>query len=85
MSLPLQPVTLTPEQIGDLDRKLAVMRHNVNNSLAMLVATAEIMRRKPESAIRFANSFTEQPQKIAEEIKQFSELLQTTLRMNQEG
>ncbi len=84
MGLPNQTVNLTPEQIGEIDKKLGKMRHNVNNSLAMLVATAELMRRKPESAARFADSFTDQPQKIADEIRRFSEDRQSSLGTNRD-
>ena len=85
MSLTNQTLNLTPERIGDIEKKLAIMRHNVNNSLAILVATAEIMGRKPEAALRFADSFSEQPQKIVEEIRKFSEALQSSLGMNKNG
>ncbi len=79
MGLPNQTVNLTPDQIGAINQKLGHMRHNVNNSLAMLVATAELMRRKPESVVRFVDLFTEQPQNIADEIRKFSEDLQQSL------
>ncbi len=81
MDLPNQSVNLTPQQIVEIDKKLATMRHNVNNCLAMLVATAELMRRKPETVARFAESFADQPQKIADEIKKFSEDLRASLGM----
>ena len=47
MPLPNQPVTLNVEQIGELNRKLSTLRHDVNNGLALVVAAAEIIRRKP--------------------------------------
>jgi len=34
MPLPDQPVTLVPEQVAELNRKLSVMRHDVNNNLS---------------------------------------------------
>ena len=55
MPLPNQPVTLNVEQIGELNKKLATLRHDVNNNLALVVAAAEIIRRKPESAERMWN------------------------------
>ncbi len=72
MGLPPTPVTLTTEQIAELNQKLSEMRHNVNNHLALIVAAAELMRRKPEMAARFLTSFTEQPQRISDEIRRFS-------------
>jgi len=79
MPLPNQPVTLTVEQIGELNRKLSTLRHDVNNNLALVVAASEIIRRKPESADRMWNGLVEKPQKIAESVAQFSRDLQTAL------
>jgi hypothetical protein len=79
MPLPKQPVTLTVEQIGELNRKLSTLRHDVNNNLALVVAASEIIRRKPESAERMWNGLVEKPQKIAESIAQFSRDLEIAL------
>jgi hypothetical protein len=79
MPLPKQPVTLTVEQIGELNRKLSTLRHDVNNNLALVVAASEIIRRKPESAERMWNGLVEKPQKIAESVAQFSRDLEMAL------
>jgi hypothetical protein len=79
MTLPSQPVTLTPEQIAGLNQKLATMRHNVNNHLALVIAAAELIRRKPESIERMCNGLAEKPHQISEAIGQFSQELETAL------
>ena len=79
MPLPKQPVTLTVEQIGELNKKLVTLRHDVNNGLALVIAAAEIIRRKPESAERMWNGLVEKPQKIAESVAQFSRDLEMAL------
>jgi hypothetical protein len=79
MPLPNQPVTLNVEQIGELNRKLSTLRHDVNNNLALVIAAVEIARRKPESAERMWNGLAEKPQKIAEAVTQFSRELETAL------
>ena len=79
MPLPKEPVTLTVEQIGELNRKLSTLRHDVNNNLALVVAASEIIRRKPESAERMWNGLVEKPQKIAESVAQFSRDLEMAL------
>jgi hypothetical protein len=79
MPLPNQPVTLNVEQIGELNQKLSTLRHDVNNGLALVIAAAEIIRRKPESAERMWNGLTEKPHKIAECVAQFSRELETAL------
>ncbi|MCL5099059.1 MAG: hypothetical protein M1608_16295 [Candidatus Omnitrophica bacterium] len=73
MGLPLQAVTLTPVQVGELNQKLADMRHNVNNQLSLITAAAEIATRKPDMAQRFLGNLIVQPQRIVEEIRRFSD------------
>jgi hypothetical protein len=72
MGLPTGPVTFTAEQVGELSKKLSTMRHNVNNNLALMVAAMEILRRKPESAIKMADNISSQTNKLIEEIRVFS-------------
>jgi hypothetical protein len=79
MSLPNQPVTLSVEQIGELNRKLSNLRHDLNNNLALVTAAVEIIRRKPESTERMLNGLAEKPHKVAETIAQFSRELEAAL------
>jgi adenosine/AMP kinase len=72
MLLPSQPVILTVEQLADLNQKLSVMRHDINNGLAVTIAVAELMRRKPQNAENMADSLIEQARKIGAAILQFS-------------
>ncbi len=72
MGMPIGPVTLTPAQVDELNKKLSDSRHNVNNHLALIVAAAELTRRKPETTPRMIETMAEQPQKIIEEIQKFS-------------
>lgn len=81
MPLPTEPVTLNVEQIGELNKKLADLRHDVNNHVSLILASAELLRRKPETAERMLASLGEQPPKILAAIKQFSNDLETALRI----
>ena len=81
MLLPDRPVTLSVEQIGELNNKLAMLRHDVNNNLALIIAAVEIIRRKPESAERMWNGLTDKPHKIAENVAQFSRELEKALEI----
>ncbi|MCX8154872.1 MAG: hypothetical protein N3J91_00230 [Verrucomicrobiae bacterium] len=73
MGLPQHPVTLTPEQIADLNQKLSAMRHSINNHLALFAAAGEILQIKPESAGRVAGYLQERPAQISQEIRRFSD------------
>ncbi len=79
MSLPSQPVTLSAAQVADLQTKLANLRHNVNNNLSVIIASAEILQRKPETAEKMLAGLAEKPHKIAEIVTQFSRELEITL------
>jgi hypothetical protein len=73
------PVTLTAGQAAELRRKLTEMRHNVNNCLSLVAAAIELAQRKPELTPRLLLSLSEQPQKIAEEVRKFACELETAL------
>jgi hypothetical protein len=72
MPLPSQPVTLTVEQLADLNRKLSAVRHDINNHLSLIVAAAELIRHQPEKAERMMTTLLEQPSKIADALRNFS-------------
>jgi len=81
MSLPTEPVTLSIEQIGELNKKLADLRHDVNNYASLILASAELLRRRPETAERMLASLNEQPPKILAAVRQFSNDLEAALRI----
>jgi hypothetical protein len=73
MGLPSQPVTLSVEQVDELNRKLSKLRHDVNNNLSMMIAAAELVQFKPELAAKMMGTLFEQPGKITGAMGQFSE------------
>jgi len=79
MGLPSQPVTLTVEALGELNRQLATMRHDINNNLSLIVAAAELMRHKPAVAERMMGTLAEQPGKITAAMNKFSATFEQTL------
>lgn len=72
MALPNGPVTLTAEQIAELNKKLSTLRHDINNHLSLIVAAVELIRYNPEVAERMSTTLAEQPPKISEELARFS-------------
>jgi hypothetical protein len=79
MVLPNQPVTVSAEQVAELNKKLSVMRHDINGDLALIVAAAELIKLNPSSAERMLATLLEQPTKIRERCDKFSRDLETTL------
>jgi len=72
MGLPTEPVTLSVEQISELNRRLSALRHDINNQLSLVAAAAEIIRFNPDMAKRMAVTLAEQPSKITENLNKFS-------------
>jgi hypothetical protein len=73
MGLPTEPVTLTPEQLKELNQTLSHMRHEVNNQLALVVAALELLRLKPDMRDKLIDTIGNQPPKITKEVAIFSE------------
>ena len=72
MATSKQPVTLSAEEVDELNRKLSTMRHDINNNLSIIIAALELIRYKPEVAERMFTSISQQPAKIGEAMAKFS-------------
>jgi hypothetical protein len=79
MELPGQPVTLTVEQIAELNQHLANFRHDVNNNLSLIIAGLEVVKHKPHLAEQMMATVTEQPPKILGAIGKFAAEFEKTL------
>jgi len=73
MRMPSKPVQLSVEQIEDLNQKLSVLRHDINNQLSLIMAATELIRHKPQMADRMMDTLVEQPPKITAAMAKFSE------------
>jgi hypothetical protein len=69
---PNVPVTVTPERLKELNKKLSHMRHEVNNQLALVVAALELVRYRPETSEKMLDTIAQQAPKITAEIVKFS-------------
>jgi hypothetical protein len=72
MGVPKDPVTLTPEQLNELNQKLAHMRHEINNQLSLVVAAIELLRLKPDLRDKMLDTLGQQPARITDEMSRFS-------------
>jgi len=79
MVLPETSITVSPKQLADLNNRLSAMRHNVNNHLSLVVAACELMRRKPELAMRMLDNILQQPERINVEIRDFSDVVEVLI------
>ncbi|MGD0253484.1 MAG: hypothetical protein ABSC01_12400 [Verrucomicrobiota bacterium] len=81
MPLPNESVTLSAEQIRGLNQKLADLRHDMNNSLSLMTAAVELIKRRPENAGNMWDTMFEQPRKITGSISQFSRDFEVALHI----
>ena len=72
MGLPSQPVTLSVEQLDQLNRELGNLRHDINNTLSLIMAATELIRYKPQMTERMMTTLIEQPPKILGSLAKFS-------------
>lgn len=73
MEMPKERVGLDPADVERLNSRLSDMRHNVNNSLSLVIAAAELMKHKPDTAARMLEAISQQPAKVIAEIRAFSD------------
>jgi hypothetical protein len=57
----------------------------VNNNLALMVAALELLRRKPETALKMADSISGQTNKMIEEIRAFSAEFEKTFGITRDS
>ena len=79
MTLPELPVTLTVEQIAELNQKLSHLRHDINGDLALVVAAAELIKISPNMKEKMMATLLEQPPKIRDRCDKFSAELEKLL------
>lgn len=72
MEIPTNPVTVTPEQLKEINKKLSHMRHEINNQLALVVAALELIRFRPEMRDKMLETVGQQTPKITAELVKFS-------------
>jgi len=78
MGLPAEPVTLSVEELDQLNRELANLRHDINNTLSLIMAATELIRYKPHLTERMMTTLIEQPPKILGSLAKFSDEFERT-------
>jgi len=84
MSLPGKPVTLSARKISEIEKKLAQLRHEVNNNLTLIVAAAEIVRRRPDPGDQVWESLLQKPLAVADQVAEFTRHLEKTLHLRRD-
>src|SRR6266404_2949461 len=85
MALPTEPVTLSVQQLEELNRKLSTLRHDINGDLALVVAAAELIKLNPDILQRMLSTLLEQPPKIRDRVDRFSAEFEKALGITRSG
>jgi hypothetical protein len=80
MPIPEGSANLTADQVKALTSGFSHMRHQINNHLSLIMASAELIKMKPDMAEKLTKSIVDQPSKITHEIGHFSQTLEKALR-----
>jgi len=79
MALPTAPVTLTVEQIAQLNQTLSRKRHEVNNDLAVIGSAIELIRMNPSQTTRMLDMIAQRVPTIKAHISELSAELERAL------
>ena len=85
MTLPTEPVTLSPPQVQELSQRLSRLRHDVNNRLALVVAAAEILQHKPELTAKMLPTMLREPQQVADRLQDFCDAFDRALGISRQS
>ncbi|MEP6664750.1 MAG: hypothetical protein ABJC04_13925, partial [Verrucomicrobiota bacterium] len=80
--LRMEPVTLSAQQIEELNKSLGKMRHDINNHLSLIIFAVEVLQTKPEMLQRMASTLGDQPANITADIAKFSAEMEQMLGAN---
>ncbi|MEO7297357.1 MAG: hypothetical protein ABI042_02130 [Verrucomicrobiota bacterium] len=83
MPIPNNPVTLTPQQVDELYKKLAKMRHDINNHLSLIGFAVEILRTKTDMVERMIGTISDQSPKIQADLAKYTAEFEQALGMQE--
>jgi hypothetical protein len=75
-----ESVRLSPADVLEIEKMLSDLRHNINNHLSLIAAAVELVRCRPDTIERMTKSIEEQPARIQQELRHFSERLSRLVR-----
>ena len=73
-------IHLEPDQVKNLGKSLSECRHNVNNSLAMIMSALELMQFKPEALEKLIGTAMTHSKQITGEFDSFATEFERILR-----
>jgi hypothetical protein len=67
--------TVTPEELGQLQKKFSEIKHSINNALAVMMALSEMSQRRPDYAEKLATTVLAKAPQIVSSLQEFTQAL----------
>ncbi len=67
------------EQVESLQKEFRKMRHDINNHLAVIIGSAELIRTRPEMTPTMLSNLAQKPADITAAMRAFSDVLNAHL------
>ena len=83
MSAPARSVT--PEELGELQKKFSEIKHSINNALAVMMALSEMSQRRPDYAEKLASTVLTKAPQIVSSLQEFTQALNEKAGIKAEG
>src|SRR2546428_13489092 len=77
--------TVTPEELGQLQRKFSEIKHSINNALAVMMALSEMSQRRPDYAEKLASTVLTKAPQIVSSLQEFTQALNEKTGVKPEG
>jgi hypothetical protein len=77
--------SITPEELGQLQRKFSEIKHSINNALAVMMALSEMSQRRPDYAEKLASTVLSKAPQIVSSLQEFTQALNEKAGVKPEG
>ena len=68
-------ITLSKEDISQLQKKFSEIKHSINNALAVMMALSEMSQRRPDYAEKLASTVLSKAPQIVTSLQEFTQVL----------
>ena len=68
-------LTITQEELVELQKKFSEIKHSINNALAVMMALSEMSQRRPDYAEKLATAVLSKAPQIVTSLQEFTQAL----------
>ena len=68
-------ITISREELGQLQAKFSEIKHSINNALAVMMALSEMSQRRPDYSEKLASTVLTKAPQIVSSLQEFTQAL----------